>query len=71
VPSPNGTLHSIGIYQKTSADDNCESREARAVEFVAKRFSGDVLLSATRHAIECRHTELGREAEIRALRMTV
>ena len=71
MPSPNGALHSTGIYQRTLADDNCESRKARAVEFLAKRFSGDVLLSAIRHAIERSPTELGHEAEIRALQMTV
>ena len=41
------------------------------MEFLAKRFSDDMLLSAIRLAIESRHTEPGHEAEIRALQMTV
>src|SRR5882762_9754573 len=39
-----------------------------AVEFLTKPFSGDVLLSAIRNAIERSLTALGHEAEMRALR---
>jgi len=45
-----------------------QAMKAGAVEFLTKPFGDDVLLSAIRNAIERSQTELGHEAEMRALR---
>jgi len=45
-----------------------QAMKAGAVEFLTKPFSGDVLSSAIRHAIERSQTTLTRESETQALR---
>src|SRR6202051_820496 len=45
-----------------------QAMKAGAVEFLTKPFGDDVLLDAIRHAIECSHSALGREAEMQVLR---
>ena len=45
-----------------------QAMKAGAAEFLTKPFGDDVLLSATRHAIERSRIALAHEAEIRALR---
>jgi FixJ family two-component response regulator len=45
-----------------------QAMKARAVEFLMKPFSDDVLLNAIRHAIERSHTVLCHETEMRTLR---
>ena len=46
-----------------------QAMKAGAIEFLTKPFGNDVLLSAIRDAIERSQAALGREAEIRALRV--
>jgi FixJ family two-component response regulator len=45
-----------------------QAMKAGAVEFLTKPFDYDMLLNAIRNAIERSRTELGRQAEMRALR---
>ena len=45
-----------------------EAMKAGAVEFLSKPFCDDVLLGAIAYAIERSHSELGRQAELSALR---